>query len=114
MPQLLGMPGLQVGSVSPTLAPAAAPAMAAAPGLTVQRTPAQAPGALQPQASAAFPWAVSAQGPAQPTRLVPSWTPAAIQLPAGPAQVCCSEQPCRGKLLHVVYQDTDPGVLQSH
>ena len=88
--QLLRSPGLQVGSVSPAGAPAAAPSMAAAPGLTGQYTPGQAPGWLLPQGSTAFPWADSAQGPAQPTRLVPSWTPAAIQGPSGPAQVCCS------------------------
>ena len=86
--QALSLLGLQVGAVSPTLAPGAAPSVAAAPGLTGQYSPAQAPGGLQPQATTAFPWADSAQGPAQPTRLVPSWTPAAIQMPAGPTQVC--------------------------
>ena len=86
---MLSMPGLQVGSVSP----AGAPSVAAGPGLAGQYAPAQAPGWLVPQASTAFPWADSAQGPAQPTRLVPSWTPAAIQMPAGPTQVRYNAEP---------------------
>ena len=63
------------------LAPAAAPATAGAPAFAPQQ-------AAEP--ASAFPWVISvgAPGPSLPTRLVPSWTPAAIiQTPVGPAQV---------------------------
>ena len=59
----------------------------------VQRSrapPPRLPGRVNPWApasSSAFPWAEGAIGPAQPTRLVPTNTPAAILAPMGPYQV---------------------------
>lgn len=76
---------MQLGS------PTAAPAAASATGSAAQQSaPTSAPGASQslaPASSSAFPWAEGAIGPAQPTRLVPTNTPAAILAPMGPYQV---------------------------